>query len=194
MAPKTKERTSADIERKVLAAIDAGLSYEDIATRFSMSTKTISRIKKRINGFQESVEPQKDIVRKAGPDKPSRREKAENDNAALQLEIANTALGKALALAKSIDPDKMPEGNKAVSMGILIDKARLITGQASSISEHRDVQIVALGLLDKRLKESKGKAPKETIIDVKAEPVAQLAEDTPDENPCKPDAALQPEK
>lgn len=195
MAVKTKKRTASEVEEKVLAALKAGLTMSDIADKFDLSERTVYRIKDRHDAESGGiVSVEKRVKKVARSDKPSRKEVAKNDGAVLQQEIANVAFSKALALFASIDPSKMQEGQKAMSGGILLDKARLITGQASSISEHRDVQIVALGLLDKRLKESKGKAPKETIIDVKAEPVAQLAEDTPDENPCKPDAALQPEK
>jgi hypothetical protein len=49
-----------------------------------------------------------------------------------EKEISMVAKGKALQVAESINPDKIPDGSKAQTVGILIDKARLIDGESTA--------------------------------------------------------------
>ena len=51
---------------------------------------------------------------------------------------------KALAIIDSLNPKKLPEGNKAMSAAILIDKVRLLQGQATEIKEVRSLDMAEL--------------------------------------------------
>ena len=48
-----------------------------------------------------------------------------------EKDISNTMMLKAGQTAASIDPSKIPEGSKATTVGILIDKTRLIQGEST---------------------------------------------------------------
>lgn len=48
-----------------------------------------------------------------------------------EKEMALIARSKAFQVCQSINPEKIPDGSKATTVGILIDKARLIAGQST---------------------------------------------------------------
>lgn len=176
-----KTKTSPETEKKVIAAIEAGLTISDIAKRFGMTDRTVYRIKDRIN---KPLAPMSDCQKITKPVKVNESDVIRGQQAELkkkEIKVASVALSKALSLFESIDPEKMPEGQKAMSGGILLDKYRLITGQANNITEHREIQVTALRLLDERKKAAKN------IIDVK--PVVSSIESAPPQNPIEQDDA-----
>ena len=58
--------------------------------------------------------------------------------------VIDKARSQVLAILDSINPKKIPEGQKATSIGILIDKVRLLQGQATEISEVRVLDMAAM--------------------------------------------------
>lgn len=61
-----------------------------------------------------------------------------------QKRVIDSARHKVLAILESINPKKLPEGQKATSIGILIDKVRLLQGQATEIKEVRSLDMAEL--------------------------------------------------
>lgn len=161
-----------NIKAEIRLLVEQGVSVRSIAGKFKCSIASVSRIcaQKPIKTKSLSVPQKSGTMKQNAGDLISTDSDVvdkKTDLAAYQTSIAHLAFQKAKAIIKSINYEKVPDGQKAMTAGILIDKARLITGQAGSITEHRDIQFVALKMLDERQKKVPKDSPGPVTIDVR---------------------------
>ena len=97
-------------EQIAFLVIYKGVPQIDIASQFDISQQRVSQI---VQEFKYGDAHNNKLVK------------------IWEKDISNTMMLKAGQTAASIDPDKIPEGSKATTVGILIDKTRLIQGEST---------------------------------------------------------------
>lgn len=147
-------KITSEVEHRLKIATELGFPVDDIAKVFRISSKTLVRLRNKWEkeGYDDDITSlATDGSKKIAvitPSNMSLNEAKAEVRRELEIKIADQCLEKANAIIASLDIDKLAEREKAVTLGILIDKQRLISGQSTQNISKQEIQFVAVKMLD----------------------------------------------
>lgn len=176
-------KITSEVEHRLKIATELGFAVDDIARTFRIATRTLVRLRKKWEneGYDDDIMSlASDGSKKIAvitPDNMSLADAKKQVTREIEMQIADKCIEKAKEILDVLDVSKLSEDRKAVTLGILIDKSRLIRGESTQNVAKQEIQFVAVKMLDE-LEKSKKRQEASPIVDIQADEKSDVENDS----------------